>query len=119
MFNDADVTGFKKVVIACGYTDGRLGINGLVSLINLHYKLDPYEKGTLFLFCGRRKDRCRAILWEGDGFLLLTKRLSNGRFCWPGSEDELKQLSPKQYQNLMEGLAIEGQIKKKKPRYVG
>ena len=119
MFNDADVARFKKVVIACGYTDGRLGINGLVSLINLHYKLDPYEKGTLFLFCGRRKDRCRAILWEGDGFLLLTKRLSNGRFCWPGSEEELRQLTPKQYQNLMEGLAIEGQIKERKPRYTG
>lgn len=65
MFNDASGTEFKKVVIACGYTDGRLGINGLTSLISLHYKLDPYDKGTLFLFCGRRKDRCRAILWEG------------------------------------------------------
>ena len=69
MFNDANGTEFKKVVIACGYTDGRLGINGLASLISLHYKLDPYEKGILFLFCGRRKDRCKAILWEGDGFL--------------------------------------------------
>ena len=42
MFNDANGTEFKKVVIACGYTDGRLGINGLASLISLHYKLDPY-----------------------------------------------------------------------------
>lgn len=65
MFNDAKGAEFKKVVIACGYTDGRLGINGLSSLISLHYKLDPYEKGILFLFCGRRKDRCKAILWEG------------------------------------------------------
>lgn len=119
MFNDAKVTEFKKVVIACGYTDGRLGINGLVSLIHLHYKEDPYEKGTLFLFCGRRKDRCKAILWEGDGFLLLTKRLSNGRFCWPGNEEELRQLDSKQYQNLMEGFEIEGRIKKKKPKYLG
>ena len=69
MFNDADGGDFKKVVVACGYTDGRLGINGLASLISLHYKLDPYEKGILFLFCGRRKDRCKGILWEGDGFL--------------------------------------------------
>lgn len=78
MFNDADGADFKKVVIACGYTDGRLGINGLASLISLHYRLDPYEKGILFLFCGRKKDRCRAILWEGDGFLLLTKGSQTG-----------------------------------------
>ena len=119
MFNDANGTELKKVVIACGYTDGRLGINGLASLISLHYKLDPYEKGILFLFCGRRKDRCKAILWEGDGFLLLTKRLSNGRFCWPANEEELRQLSPKQYRNLMEGLEIEGRIKESQPKYVG
>ena len=87
------------MVIACGYTDGRLGINGLASLISLHYKLDPYEKG--------------------DGFLLLTKRLSNGRFCWPANEEELRQLSPKQYRNLMEGLEIEGRIKESQPKYVG
>ena len=66
MFNDANGTEFKKVVIACGYTDGRLGINGLASLISLHYKLDPYEKGILFLFCGRRKDRCKARVSPAD-----------------------------------------------------
>ena len=119
MFNDADGADFKKVVIACGYTDGRLGINGLASLISLHYRLDPYEKGILFLFCGSKKDRCRAILWEGDGFLLLTKRLSNGRFCWPADEEELRQLTPGQYRNLMEGFSIEGCIKESKQKYIG
>lgn len=54
MFNDANGTEFKKGVIASGYTDGRLGINGLASHISLHYKPSPYDKGTLFLFCGRR-----------------------------------------------------------------
>ena len=70
MFNDANGTEFKKVVIACGYTDGRLGINGLASLISLHYKLDPYEKGILFLFCGRRKDRCFVPVPEFTGLSL-------------------------------------------------
>ncbi len=38
-------------------------------------QLDPYEKDILFLFCDRRSDRIKGLVWEGDGFLLLYKRL--------------------------------------------
>lgn len=34
--------------------------------------------GTLFLFCGRRRDRIKALYWEGNGFVLLYKRSENG-----------------------------------------
>lgn len=92
--------------IACGYTDLRLGIDGLVSLVKEHFYLDPYSS-TLFLFCGRKSDRIKALFWEGDGFLLLYKRLETGRFQWPRSGEELKHLTPQQYRWLMEGLAVE------------
>jgi len=52
MFNDASENIFKKVYIACGRTDLRYGVTGLASLVKLKYHLDPYDKGTLFLFCG-------------------------------------------------------------------
>lgn len=68
MFNDA--TGFDHVYVAAGYTDLRRGIDGLVSIIETVFELDPYQN-CLFLFCGRRTDRIKAILWEGDGFVLL------------------------------------------------
>ncbi|WP_438588637.1 IS66 family insertion sequence element accessory protein TnpB [Dubosiella newyorkensis] len=44
--------------------------------------LDPFEN-SLFLFCGRKTSSIKGILWEEDGFLLLAKRLDEGKFQWP------------------------------------
>ena len=68
MLNNA--SGFRKVYIAAGYTDLRRGIDGLASIVKFNFQLDPYEKDILFLFCGRRSDRIKGLVWEGDGFLL-------------------------------------------------
>ena len=40
-------------------------------VIRFQFQLDPYDKNTLFLFCGKRTDRIKGLIWEGDGFLLL------------------------------------------------
>ena len=69
MLNDA--TGFSKVYLACGYTDLRLGIDGLAGIIKEQFHLNPFVPGTLFLFCGGRSDRIKGLVWEEDGFLLL------------------------------------------------
>lgn len=68
-----DAAAIRKVVIACGYVDLRKGINGLSMIIGDRYRQNPFEKGTLFLFCCRRSDRIKGLLWMGDGFLLLYK----------------------------------------------
>ena len=90
MLNDA--TGLKKIYLAAGYTDLRRGMDGLATIIRFRFQLDPYDKNTL--------------LWEGDGFLLLYKRLSNGAFNWPRSVEEALEISPEQYTMLMQGLEI-------------
>ena len=102
MFKDGQ--GFKKVYIACGYTDLRYGVDGFAAIIKNQYQLDPYDQGTLFLFCGRRSDRIKGILFEGDGFLLLYKRLIPGfRYQWPRTAKEARELTPEQYAYLMQG----------------
>lgn len=55
MLNDAAVSHFKKVYLAPGYTDLRRGIDGFASIVRFQFELDPYDKNTLFLFCGRKK----------------------------------------------------------------
>jgi len=104
MLNDARE--FTDIYIACGYTDLRYGIDGLINVVREHFGLDPFRTDTIFLFCGRRCDRIKALVWEKDGFLLLYKRLENGKFQWPRSADEVQKLTPQQYRWLMEGLSI-------------
>lgn len=101
-----DIHGVDHIYIAVGYTDLRRGIDGLSTIIKQSFSLDPYQN-SLFLFCGRRTDRIKALLWEGDGFLLLYKRLETGKFQWPRSEAELRELSPQQYRWLTEGLSVD------------
>lgn len=104
MLNDAH--GFKKIYIATGYTDLRRGIDGLAAIIRFQFDLDPFDRNTLFLFCGRRSDRIKALLWEGDGFLLMYKRLNIGAFNWPRSADEAVEISQEEYERLMQGFEV-------------
>ena len=55
-----DFTGADRVIIACGRTDLMLGIDGLAALVKQQFRLDPFTN-TLFLFCGRRWDRIKAL----------------------------------------------------------
>ena len=104
--NVNDSHGFKKIYIATGYTDLRRGIDGLAAIIRFQFDLDPFDRNTLFLFCGRRSDRIKALLWEGDGFLLMYKRLNIGAFNWPRSADEAVEISQEEYERLMQGFEV-------------
>jgi len=95
-----------RIFIACGQTDMRKSIDGLAAIVSQTFKLDPFQN-TLYLFCGRRRDRVKALYWEGDGFLLLYKRLENGSFQWPRSNDEAREITPQQYRWLLEGLSVD------------
>ena len=100
-----NATGFRHLYLRCGYTDLRRGIDGLAMTIKGELGLDPYEQGSIYLFCGRRADRIKALVYEGDGFTLLYKRLADGRFQWPRNETEVKDLTQEQFQALIDGFA--------------
>lgn len=72
-----DISKVRSIYIVCGYTDLRCGIDGLAQIMQSQFGLDPFSQ-SLFLFCGRQRDRIKALLWEGDGFALLYKRMENG-----------------------------------------
>ena len=72
-----------------------------------NYTGDVLVPNTLFLFCGRSSTKIKGLLWEGDGFLLLYKRVECGHFTWPRSSSELRLMSSEQFQWLMHGFAID------------
>ena len=86
-----EASGIKRIILACGRTDLRKGLDSLAALVRLAYGLDPLEEGTLFLFCGVKKDRLKGIVFEGIGFCLLT--------------------TMEQYHRLMDGFAVESSIR--------
>lgn len=102
-----DISLVDEIYIVCGYTDMRKSIDGLCALVENELHMVP-RRSALYLFCGRRCDRIKALLWESDGFVLLYKKLAvEGRYRWPRNQSEVKSLTWKQFDWLMSGLDIE------------
>lgn len=102
-----DITAAHSIYIVCGYTDMRKSIDGLCAIVKDELRMDPNTR-SLFLFCGRRCDRIKLLLWEPDGFVLLYKRLSvKGRYRWPRNREETRSLTWQQFDWLISGLDIE------------
>lgn len=68
----------------------RRGIDGLARIICFQFQFDPYDKNT---FCGKSTNHIKGLIWEGDGFLLLYKRIENGNFRWPRIQEEALEIS--------------------------
>ena len=79
----------------------------MIAVVNAEFKLDPRESGSIFLLCGRRCDRIKALLYEGDGWLRCYKRFTDGKLQWSQNTSEPRTLTPQQYRWLMEGLSID------------
>lgn len=111
-----DHTAVRRIVLACGTVDLRIGIDGLAMIIGDRYKQNPFEKGTLFLFCGRRSDRIKGLLWLGTGFCLLYMRLEAGSFSRPRTTAQAAELTEEQFRYLMLGLnPLEPKVKEMSP----
>ena len=100
-----DISKAEQFYIACGYTDMRKSIDGLIHLVQHQLHLNPFQN-HLFLFCGRKRDRLKALYWEGDGFVLLYKRLESGQFQWPMDAEAVRAITPQEFRWLLEGLSI-------------
>lgn len=71
-----------QIYLAAAPVDMRRGHDGLVAVVRNQWRIDPYG-GHLFVFVGRRSDRCKILFWDRGGFVLYYKRLERGRFRVP------------------------------------
>lgn len=71
-----------QVWLATEPVDMRRGHDGLLALVRALGIADPYS-GHLFVFLGRRADRCKILYWDRGGFIVTYKRLERGRFRLP------------------------------------
>jgi transposase len=96
----------EKIILRCGHTDMRRGIDGLAGTVIEELELDPFDKEAMFIFCGRKKDRYKILYWNHDGFTLLYKRIEKGRLKWPKGSDNYLELTAQQLRWLTEGIPI-------------
>ena len=103
-----DISVADNIYIVCDTTDMRKSIDGLYSTIRDKLSMNP-DQSSLFLFCEKRCDRIKVLLYETDGYVLLYKRLSvtQGRYRWPRKSSEAQAITWCQLDWLLSGLDIE------------
>ena len=65
-----DLSRVSKIYIVTGRTDMRKSIDGLMSVIRDTHAMDPFAN-ALYLFCGRKTDRIKALHYDQTGFVVL------------------------------------------------
>lgn len=82
------ITPQMKILVAVAPVDFRKGIDGLAAVCKASLQEDPFA-GTVFVFRNRRATAIKVLVYDGQGFWLCQKRLSEGRFrWWPSSADQ-------------------------------
>jgi transposase len=102
----------KRIYLACGATDMRKSINGLMTIVENSFQLDPFTN-EIYVFCNKHRDRMKILEWDGDGFWLYFKRLEKGHFRWPQvGESPTMTLSDKDLTILLSGVKVELKLKR-------
>jgi transposase len=80
-----------RILVAVEPVDFRKGIDGLARVCREAWSADPFS-GTVFVFRNRRSTAVKVLVYDGQGFWLCHKRLSEGRFRhWPRRGSRLER----------------------------
>lgn len=95
----------SRVYLAVGPTDMRKSFDGLQWAVRSVIEKDPLS-GHFFVFCNRRRDRLKVLLWDRSGFWVFAKRLEKGTFAWPRSDARAVELRAEELQILLGGFDL-------------
>lgn len=101
-----DISKAGKIYLIAVRTEMRKEISGLMSIVTHTFEMDLYSN-AVFIFCGRRCDRIKALYYEKTGGTLVYKLLELGRFQWPRNKKEILALNRQQLHWLFERLSSE------------
>jgi transposase len=100
------VTSQTRIFMATQPVDLRKSFSGLHGIVRDVLKHDP-GSGHLFIFTNKSRRRLKLYCWDGSGAWVATKRLSAGRFLWPGGDGVDRSLLPEDFYGLINGLKIQ------------
>lgn len=97
------LTHATPIFLATQPADFRKGLDGFIALCRLSLAQDPKQEAR-FVFINKRKTMIRVLCYDGTGFWLMTKRLSQGTFRgWPSASDPISTLSAQALTQLFTG----------------
>lgn len=86
----------NRIFVATEPVDFRKGIDGLAAVCRRVLGDNPLS-GALYVFRNRAGTTLKVLCYDGQGFWLCTKRLSQGRFTWwPQSTDASARLAARE-----------------------
>lgn len=95
-----------RIYLAAGVTDMRKSFDGLAAATRQVLELDPLS-GHVFVFCNRRRDRIKLLVWDRSGFWCLAKRLEEGTFAWPEPTSSARvELTTRELMCILEGIDL-------------
>ena len=71
----------SRIFVATTPVDFRKGIDGLAALCRQVLGENPLE-GAVYVFRNRTGTALKLLLYDGQGYWMMMKRLSQGRFRW-------------------------------------
>ncbi len=95
-----------KVYLAREPLDMRRQIDGLALEVQEVLSLNPMS-AHVFIFRNQRGDRLKGLVWDGNGFVMIYKRIERGRFQWPDIAGQSVELGLRELQWLLEGRSLE------------
>jgi len=101
-----------KIFLVAGPTDMRKSFDTLAAVVRTVIQDDPLS-GHLFVFCNRRRDRLKVLMWEESGFWLFAKRLEQGTFWWPEPSGVKLEHSSAELAALLAGLELSGRRRRR------
>jgi transposase len=72
----------RSIVMVCGVTNIHKGVDSLSTIIQSRLQMNPFD-GTVFVFCGKKRDKISYIYWDGIGFDVIRRRQESGTYPWP------------------------------------
>ena len=86
----------SRIFLATEPVDFRKGIDGLAAVCRQRLGDNPLE-GAVYVFRNRSGTSLKLLLYDGQGYWLCLKRLSQGRFSWwPNRTDARVPLSARE-----------------------
>ena len=91
-----------RILLGVVPVDFRRGFDGFAALCKNELAQDP-RSGCVFVFRNKARTMIRALCYDGNGYWLMSKRLSRGKFTdWPTGQRALSATSARELRIIID-----------------